>query len=247
MKTGIQLYCVKDVLEKDFEAGMHLAAGAGYDGIETYQLYDGVKADDYRREMDAAGVVCCGTHNQLSRLKNDLCEVMEYNRILGNDTIICHWLFPEERNNLDKVKAVARDLNEIGEILRKNGFRLLYHNHDFEFRGTYVGTNSQGKTIMDILLRDTDPLLMGIEFHASHVAEIGVDPAEYALALGERLKYLHVSLYDRKGNPAPEECERIMKAGIQAGVEWAVFEHVYPADVTVETLRDDMRRFRLMA
>lgn len=241
MRIGMQLYCVKNILEKDFAAGMRLAARAGYDGLEVYHLYDGVRAIEYRKAINAAGAVCCGSHNHLSRLK-DLDEVMEYNYALGNDTIISHWLFPGERDSIDKMRAYTEYLNEMGVVLRRNGFKLLYHNHDFEFRETLGG-----KRLMDIILDDTDPLLVGVEFHAAQVAQFGIDPVEYARALGQRLKYLHVSFQDFQGNPAVETCEKIMAVGKEAGVEWAVFEQVYPADITEEALMEDARRFRRMA
>ena len=242
MKVGMQLYSVKNILEKDFDAGMQLAARAGYDGLEVYHHYDGIRAIDYRKAINAAGAVCCGSHNNLTRLKNNLDEVMEYNYALGNDTIISHWLDLDERNSLDKMRVFTDYLNEMGVILRKNGFKLLYHNHDFEY-----GESVDGRRIMDFILEETDPLLVGIQFHAFQVEQFGIDAVEYARSLGQRLKNLHVSFHDMKGNLRLETCEQLIKVGIEAGVEWTVFEHVYPADITVECVIDDARRLKRMA
>jgi len=242
MKTGAQIYCVSKIIEKDFEAGMQLMARAGFDGMEVYHLYDGIKAIDYRKAINAAGAVCCGSHNSLTRLRNDLDEVMEYNYALGSDTVISHWLNPDERDTEDKMFAFTDYLNEMGVILRKNGFKLLYHNHDFEY-----GESFNGKTLMEIILERTDPLLVGVELHVAQLPRFGIDPVEYVYKLGQRLKYLHVDFVDFNGKCELEMCEKVMAAGIELGVEWAVFEHVYPADVGEETLMEDARRLKRMA
>ena len=69
--------------------GVKLACAAGIDGLELYSYYD-VPALTYRKLMNEAGVVCCGTHNHWAPLRDDLDHVMEYNYVLGNRTIICH-------------------------------------------------------------------------------------------------------------------------------------------------------------
>ena len=242
MRSGMQLYCVNKLLEKDFEAGMRLAARAGFDGLEVYHLYEGIKAIEYRKAINAAGAVCCGTHNNLTRLRTSLDEVMEYNYALGSDTVISHWLNPDERDSLDKMLAFCEYLNEMGVILRRNGFKLLYHNHDFEFGGSF-----NGKTLMEIILENTDPLLVGIQLHVAQLPPFGIDPVEYIYKLGQRLKNLHVDLVDFSGKPAVELCEKAMAAGKELGVEWAVYEHVYPIDATGETLMEDARIIKRMA
>jgi hypothetical protein len=37
------------------------------------------------------------------------------------------------RNKADNYKIIAERLNKAGEIAKKGGSKLAYHNHDFEF------------------------------------------------------------------------------------------------------------------
>lgn len=238
MKTGMQLYSLSPLVNAGrYQDAVKLACDAGIDGLELYSYYD-VPALSYRKIMNAAGVTCCGTHNYWASLRDDLDHVMEYNYVLGNKTVICHYLLEEERGSRENYLRVADSLNEIGAKLKQNGFDLLYHNHDFEFSEVF-----DGKRGMDLLLENTDPLLVGMELHIGQLPRFGLDIPEFIEKLGRRLKVLHVHAFN--GDEPFDSRDGILTAR-KFDVEWAVVENVYPEDCGVERIRRDIDAIRSM-
>src|SRR5699024_1237611 len=79
-----------------WQEAVKLACAAGIDGLELYNYYD-VPALTYRKLMNEAGVVCCGTHNHCAQLRDDLDHVKEYNYVRGSRTIIWRYHTRDER------------------------------------------------------------------------------------------------------------------------------------------------------
>ena len=86
----------------------------------------------------------------------------------------------------DDWKRAADFLNAHAGALRKEGIRLGYHNHNFEFRplGSTTG--------WDVLLAHTDPALVDFELDAGWAAAAGLDPTEVLLAHPGRFRQIHV-------------------------------------------------------
>jgi sugar phosphate isomerase/epimerase len=82
------------------------------------------------------------------QLKKDI----EQCKALNKKYIVCYWPWTDDGNNkkLDDWKRVAEKLNKGGEICRKNGLPLLYHNHDIEFKIT------EGQIPFDTLMANLD-------------------------------------------------------------------------------------------
>ena len=238
MKIGMQLFSLSPLVDAGKqEEAVKLACASGIDGLELYGSYE-LPAITYRKLLNEHGVVCSGTHNLWAPLRDDLDRVMEYNYILGNKTIICHWLNEDERGSRDNYLRVAESLNEIGQKLRRNGFDFLYHNHDFEFREVF-----DGKTGHDLLLENTDPLILGVELHIGQLPQFDIDIPGYIRKLGRRVKILHVHAFQHWGEPFDS------RPGIELAkdldVSWAVLENVYPLEhCKLETVAADVEALR---
>jgi sugar phosphate isomerase/epimerase len=80
----------------------------------------------------------------------------------------------------------AERLNQIGEECSKHGIMLTYHNHTQEFM------DCDGKTIMDILVENTNPAWVGIELDAGWCAAAGMDPIAFVNKHAGRVKLIHL-------------------------------------------------------
>jgi sugar phosphate isomerase/epimerase len=240
MKVGIQFYSFKPEIDSGgFDKALRMAARCGVEGVELFSLYD-IPSITYRKALNDAGVVCYGTHNHLKPLLGDLDNVMAYNYVLGNPMVICHFLMPDERGTKDKWLFVAESLNKIGATLKHNGFEFSYHNHDFEF-----GEVFDGECGMDILLKNTDPHLVGIELHIGQLPRFGIDQAEYIKKLGRRLKVLHVHTFQREGEPFDSAVA--INAAKEFCVEWAVVENVFSAPTDINAVKKSVGTIRDLA
>ncbi len=55
------------------------------------------------------------------------------------------------------IRKLGESLNHAGELARKSGMHLCYHNHAFEYQPTAEGR------LLDVLMKSTDPKLVGLE------------------------------------------------------------------------------------
>jgi sugar phosphate isomerase/epimerase len=229
------------VKEGRFEQALAIAAASGVDGIELYEHYD-VPAIVYRKAFNDAGIVCHGTHNSLARLRESLDRVMEYNYILGNTSVICHFLTEEQRGSRENYLIAAEEFNKMAAVFKRNGFDFLYHNHAFEFSEVFDGVCG-----MDLILQNTDEHLVGIELHIGQLSKFDIDEAEYVKKLGRRIKTLHVHAFT-SGDPAERyDSGPAIKAARELDAGWAVLENVYPMPVNPEQLKSDVASIRALA
>jgi sugar phosphate isomerase/epimerase len=240
MKVGIQFYSLKQLIDSGkFDEAIRLAARCGVDGVELFSLYD-IPAMTYRKALNDAGVVCFGSHNHLGPLQNNLDHVMEYNYIVGNPTIICHYLTEEERGTKDKYLFAAESFNKIAAVLKHNGFNFVYHNHDFEFKEVFGDECG-----MDLILANTDPQLVGMELHIGQLPKFGIDIVGYMKKIGRRIKILHVHSFQNDGSSF--DSAPAIEYGREIELEWAILENVYPMPVDKDKLKANVASIRAAA
>ena len=191
MPIGLQLYSVRNLLPKDFEGTLHQLGAAGYKEVEAAGYFDKTAAD-FGNALNKAGLKCVSTHHQLTQLKTQFDQLIEYGQALGLEYIICSWAGvhrdPTRKGdlNLDDWRYVADQFNAIGEKVKGAGMTFGYHNHVVEF-GTENGT-----VFFDELLKRTDPKLVVFEMDCGWVVGGGHNPVEYLSKYPERFPLLHV-------------------------------------------------------
>ena len=109
---------------------------------------------------------------------------------LGQQYMVLAFLFPNERKNLDQYKQVAADLNKAGEICKKSGIQMAYHNHDFEFQPI------EGVFPFDILMKETDPSLVKAELDLFWAVKAGKQPVDLFTQYRGRVALWHVKDMD---------------------------------------------------
>ena len=132
-KIGLQLWSIKQDLEKDFKAGLKRVAQLGYDGVE-FAGYYGIEAPKMKELLQEYGLEVAGVHHNVDELDQNLEAIMAYNRVLENRDIVCAWA-PTE--SYEQVQESIRKLQKAAAVLRENGFRLHYHNHSHDIDGIF--------------------------------------------------------------------------------------------------------------
>lgn len=181
---GLQLYTVRDAMQKDPVATLARVAQIGYNSLEgaTYtgslQFY-GMAPDAFAKLLKQNGLSMPSSHYRLGEEKADGKAVegtMLHNwdravddaAAVGIKYMVCAYLSDAERGGLDHYKYVADELNKAGERCKKAGIQMCYHNHDFEFEA------KDGKLPYDILL-NTDKDLVKMELDLYWVSKAGKD------------------------------------------------------------------------
>jgi len=93
---------------------------------------------------------------------------------------------------------LAEILDKLGETAKSSGLKLLYHNHDFEFK-----KNEDGVVPIEYLLENCNPELVNFQMDLFWVVKAGADPVAYFDKYPGRFKIWHVKDMDEEGKFAP--------------------------------------------
>lgn len=224
---GIQLYTVRNVMEKDVEGTLAALAEIGYREVEFAGLY-GTSAKAMRAILDRHHLVSPSTHIALERIRTEWPSVLEEANTLGQRYVICPWLDADQRRTLDDYRRIAQALNAAGEMARAVGITLGYHNHNFEF------TPIDGTIPYDVMLAECDPALVAMELDLYWIVNGGQNPLAYIRKYPGRFPLVHVKDMAKDGSMVDVGKGTIDFAAIfaqtaRAGIRHTFVEHDMPA------------------
>lgn len=186
---GVQIYSVRNELNEDLEETISAIANLGYSCIEAYGLgIDGKFFEHYTPQefndiVTDSGMYIASVHT--SYFTHEEADIF-INAALAMNTnhIVIPYLEDSKREDY---RAVAENLNRIGELSSSAGLRFGYHNHDFEFILT-----SDDRVPMDILINETDADKVSYQADLYWVRKAGVSPLEFIKKYPGRFLSYHV-------------------------------------------------------
>jgi sugar phosphate isomerase/epimerase len=229
--VGLQLYTVRNLMQRNVDETLQQVAAAGYTLVETAGLYDRTPAA-FRASLDRYGLRTASGHYPLEQLQTTPDVVFATAHALGQEYVIVPFLPPALRSSIAAYAALGDQFNRLGEQCRAAGLRFAYHNHNFEFE-TFGGTASA----YDTLLARTDPALVSFELDVYWAYKAGQDPLRYFERYPGRFALCHV----KDGTAPPDRAMADVGAGVidfaglfararTAGLRYAIVEHDQPAD-----------------
>ena len=182
---ALQLHSVREEAAQDLSNVLERVAQIGYLGVELGSVGGlfGMTPKDFRRRLDELGLSLIGSSLPGDR---DLSEFLDEQQALGNDVLFTS-LLPEHVASRQAFARAAERLNETGEIVRRRGVTLLYHNHSWDVRPA----SEDGWVPFWTLLELLDPQI-GLEPDIYWMKGAGQDPAETLARLGARVRRLHI-------------------------------------------------------
>jgi len=231
-KLGLQLYTVRDYLCDASLADYTFArlAEMGYtEGQTAGSTFDNKLFGELAAKH---GIKIVGTHYSYTKILEQPEETMELHRMWGTTNVGIGGMPREARTGgIDGLKKFVLDYNRAAELYAKHGFKLTYHNHNYEF------TRVDGKkTMMDVLAEGFDPATISFVLDTCWVAAGGGDVVSWMEKLEGRIDILHLkdmTLKQKNGVYQPEMCEigygnlswdPIMKTAEKIGVKHYVVE-----------------------
>ncbi|MBM7097896.1 sugar phosphate isomerase/epimerase [Bacillus sp. H-16] len=223
-KLAAQLFTVRDLLREDFPGVLRELKDMGWAGVQIGGLFDYSK-EEIAAVLYETGLKTAGLHAGIDRIRNDLQAVVEEADTFQTKDIICPFV-PEDLRHEAGYRELKDDLNTIAGKLEKNGYRISYHNHDFE-----VQTQVDGKHALDFLLNPAEGNKILAEIDVYWVKKSGLDPLEYVTQFKDRMPIIH--LKDMADNTEQSFTEigngiidfaPILRWGEQNGIEWFAVE-----------------------
>lgn len=240
LPIGIQLYTLGPAAAVDLDATLKSLADIGYRTVELPGFL-GKSPADIKAALDRARLSCPSVHIQPRgrggadpTLDGDLGKLAAALHTLGAKAAVAPICFFPDRLELkpqpgedggamlrrlvsqmtaDDWKLNAQFLNQKAEGLKKEGLKVGYHNHNFEFLplGSTTG--------QEILLKETDPALVTFEIDVGWVAAAGHDPIALMAKHKGRFTMMHVK--DIKPSTAPNFALKMDPTEVGSGaIDW---------------------------
>lgn len=223
MEYGIQLYSIRDDMQKDMRGSLKKIAALGYKMVEFAGFFDH-SAEEVAAMLKENGLTVSGTHTGLAAITQDFDGTVAYHKAIGNRNII---IPGHDLSTKEKIDEFISLVNEYQPKLEAKGITLGFHNHSGEFL-----PNADGSVSYDEIVSRTT-LSLEIDTYWAYVA--GQDPIALMEKLKDRLHFIHIKdgLQNGEGLPLGQGT-----APVKAVYEKATALHV-PMVVESETQKPD--------
>ena len=195
--VGIQLYGVRNAMERDFEGTLKALADMGYEYVE-FAGYYGHTAEEIKAILDKYGLKCISAHQALDFYDEDPDAAAEFLKAFGVKYSVIPWYGKEKLAGTDEWEASAARFKKVGAVLKAHGMKLGYHNHDFEFE------KHEGKYLHDYIFDEVGDLI-DPELDTCWVHYAGINPADKIREFAGRVEIVHLKDFVCKelgGGPA---------------------------------------------
>lgn len=130
-KVGIQLYSIRDAMERDMDKALKAVKDMGYDYVE-FAGYYGKTAEEVKSILDKYGLEAISVHQSIDLFEEQGQTAVDYIKTLGVKYSAIPW-YPVDEFFPENIAATIEKFRNVSKLLKDNGIQLMYHNHDFEF------------------------------------------------------------------------------------------------------------------
>ena len=207
---GLALYTVRDSMAINPKGTLKAVADAGYAYVESADYSDGkfygMAPTEFKSLLDSLGLKAISAHMGMVTLDN-ADQLIADVKAAG----ISYFVIPvppmgmftnDPTSNAMGMKGTTEELvsimNTLGEKCHNAGLKLLYHNHDFEFKPLADGT-----VIEDLLLEKCNPEWVNFQMDLYWVTKANANALTYFEKYPGRFKAWHVKDMDKEGKFAP--------------------------------------------
>src|SRR4030043_2026693 len=214
--VGLQLYSIRDEMEKDPLGSLKQVAAMGYEYVEhaSYRnrKFYGYTAAEFRKILDDLGLNMISGHTVMGRehwdeAKQDFSDswkwTVEDAAILGQKYVVSPSMDNSMRKQYDDFMRYMGVFNKCGELCKKNGMKFGYHNHEFEF-----SEKLNDIKLFDIMMKSMDPELVVVQLDIGNMYNGGAVALEVVNQYPGRFENLHVKdeIKSESGNEEYESC-----------------------------------------
>ncbi|MFD3436654.1 sugar phosphate isomerase/epimerase family protein [Streptomyces sp. NPDC058685] len=226
---GMHLYTMRTPLATDFKGTLARLADIGYATVGVSGRH-GNSAAAIRTMLDETRLKAVLEHVGYDIVRGSgLPQALEDIHTLGARWIVVPSL-PGAMHTPAGFREAAREFNKAGLAAREAGLGpLLFHNHGLDHQVV------EGENLYDILLRETDPHLVGFELDVYWAAKGGADPRSLFVRHRRRFPALHVKDMAPNGDFADVgsgvlDFRSMFGTADSGGVRQWLVEHDAPAD-----------------
>lgn len=185
--VSLELFSVRNELQKDLTGTVRAVAALGYEGVEFFSPYYNWTPDyarQVRKLLDELGIKCFSTHNGPNAFEPENWQKsIDLNKTLGSTMVVMAGA--GRVSTLDDWKGVAGKLTAASEKFRAAGISAGFHNHQTEFRPL------EGTKPIELLAKNT-PREVVLQLDVGTCVETGNDPVAWIRQNPGRLRSIHL-------------------------------------------------------
>ena len=226
-RIGAQFYTLREFIQtvEGFEETCRKVSEIGYKIVQISGT--SLKASDMKPVLDKYGLEVMLTHRSWNDFRENLEDVIDYNRTLGSELCGLGMMPFELAETSENLSQFITEANAVAKKLRAEGLYFGYHNHAFEF------SKLNGKYVMDRLVEETDPEEFKLIVDVYWLWVGGADPAQFIRKHGNRIMAIHFKDLKVNFNNTTEMAEigvgnlnwdDIIAACEESGAKWAFVE-----------------------
>ena len=182
---GVQLYTFRVLAKEDPVKMLETVHQLGFTHVEGGSTY-GMSLEKYMEVLKANGLRTTSMLASYERFRDSADAIAAEAKALGATYAGIAW-YPHQGTftEADARKAIA-DFNAIGKTMKEAGLQFFYHNHGYEPVAFGDGT------LLDLIIRETDPNLVKFEMDVLWTFLPNVDPAALIRKYPGRFKLMHI-------------------------------------------------------
>lgn len=184
-RVGLQLYTVRDAMQKDVPGTLARVAQIGYKEVE-FAGYFGHSPTEIRELVKKNGLTAPSSHVAYPESDDAWKKTVDDAKTAGHQYVTIAWTPEDKRTGPDAWKRIADTYNKAGRIAKSAGLHFAYHNHDYEL------AKSGSVVPLDVLFQNTDPSLVTFEMDLYWMVHGGADPLAYMKKYPGRVGMVHV-------------------------------------------------------
>ena len=179
---SLQLYTLRNEIEKDFGGAISKAAAIGFSQVEPWNFVE--QANNYEKAFAANGIIAPSAHAHLVGVSRK--KIFEAAAQLGIRTVIEPMVDQAKWRNAKDISEIAHELNIAAEEALEYGITVGYHNHAWE-----ISNKIDGKSALEFLESMLEERVI-LEIDAYWVHAGGMHGPDLLSKFGERVQFLHV-------------------------------------------------------
>ncbi|MBC7892246.1 MAG: sugar phosphate isomerase/epimerase [Sphingobacteriaceae bacterium] len=182
----MQTYTYRESMKKDVAATLDTIKSLGITDLEC-GVFRGKTLEESRKMLDERGMRCTSFGGSYDDLINKTAEVGRKAKAMGAEYVMLAWIRKGPEFTLADAQAAVTNFNRFGKQLKEEfGLTFCYHNHGYEF------VKHEDGTLMDYLIKNTDPRYVSFELDLLWAKFPGADPAALLTKYGNRFKLIHL-------------------------------------------------------
>ena len=233
VKLGLQLYSIRDEMERDMDYALKKVSEAGYSCVEFAGFY-GKTADEILLLLKKYGLEAVSAHIGYDVLKENKEEIIEFCKKIGLKYIAVPYMDAKLHKGADNFDETVEMYISIANNVKKNGMELLYHNHAHEF------VKFEGKYLNDWLIESVGRENLSPEPDVCWIKYAGASPEEYIKKYSGSVPVVHLKDFTGDINPERtkeennfnlcyvgggcQDWDGILEASIKSGTKYFIVE-----------------------